>query len=111
MRNPPAAARRGSSDQAIIRSSRNDVAMEADPEAHVVLILDRVEGSRLRGSGSRGVENRRAVRCRFDLLIKDIKADVEPRRDVPLAARTNSPPVEVLVASAVSHLRGGERDG
>ena len=40
----------GSSAQLVTRASRNDVAVDADAQSVVVLILDRVEGARLGGA-------------------------------------------------------------
>ncbi len=72
--------------------------MEAQAERPVVLILDLVETRRLRHAGYGLDEHNRPARCRLQLAVKDIEADVEPRRDVPLGAGAEAPPIEVVVA-------------
>src|SRR5262245_5793221 len=69
--------RRGSSAQLVTRASRNDVAVDADAQAVVVLILELVEGARLGGVAQSGIGHCPA-RCRLQLLVDHIEAHVEP---------------------------------
>src|SRR5262245_56649009 len=106
---PGGSPRRGSSAQVVTRASRNDVAVDADAQAVVVLILERVEGRRLGGVGKRGI-GLHPARCRLQLLVDHVEALVEPRCEVVLGAGTDLPPVEVVVAGPLRHLEPRERD-
>src|SRR5437764_1855643 len=94
----------------IAMRSGNDVAVDADADRVVVLILDRVQGSRLSRAGQIGPQHLRPGRCRIKPLILHVEAHIEPRREVVLGAGTDLPPVKVLVAPTLSHLQRRERD-
>src|SRR5262245_20507677 len=100
--------RRGSSAQLVTRASRNDVAMDADAKAVVVLILDGIDRSRLGRAGQSGKSRGRPVRCRLQLLVDHIEAHIEPRCEVVLGPGTDRPPGEVVVALPGGDLSCGE---
>src|SRR6516225_3149782 len=94
----------------VTRASRNDVAVDADAKAVVVLILDLIDRGRLGRAGQSRERRKRPVRCRFQLLVDHIEAHIEPRCEVVLGPGTERPPAEVVVALPVGHLDRGERD-
>src|SRR5262249_6930466 len=101
--------RRGSF-QLVTRSSRNDVAVDADAQSVVVLILDGIDRGRLGRAGKGGKRRGRAVRRRLQLLVDHIEADIEPRREVVLGPGTERPEGPVVAALPGGDLGGGDRD-
>src|SRR6516165_10181346 len=76
----------------VTRASRNDVAVDADAKAVVVLILDLIDRSRLGRAGQSRERRKRPVRCRFQLLVDHIEAHIEPRCEVVLGPGADRPP-------------------
>src|SRR5262244_3263471 len=60
----------------VTRASRNDVAVDADAQSVVVLILDVIDRSRLGCAGQRRIGHVGAVRCRLQLLVDHIEAHI-----------------------------------
>src|SRR5262249_4942701 len=102
--------RRGSSAQLVMRASRNDVAVDADAQPVVVLILDGVASGRLGCAGQGRIGHDGVLRCSLQLLVDHIEAHVEPRCEVVLGPGTDRPEVPVVAALAGVHLSLGERD-
>src|SRR5262245_17728463 len=98
MKNPRRSSPGGLQLNLVIPRSWNDVAVHAHPERDVVLVADREQPGRYRRGRCR-VPHNRSIRCRLELLVEHVEADIEPGRDVPLGTGTNRPDVEVVVAA------------
>src|SRR5262249_30863451 len=102
--------RRGRQLKLVTRASRNDVAVDADAQAVVVLIRDGVEGSRLGRAGQRPVGHNGVLRCRLQLLVDHIEAHIEPRCEVVLGPGADRPEGPVVAARPTVDLRRSEGD-
>src|SRR5262249_46145212 len=109
---PGGLPRRGSSAQVVTRASRNDVAVDTDAKSVVVLVRDAIERRRLGLPRSSRIGHDGSVRCGLHLLIDDVEAHIEPRREVVLGTGTDRPPVPVVLARTRGPRQAGgpERD-
>src|SRR5262249_34005691 len=78
----------------VTRASRNDLAVEADAQSVVVLILDVIDRSRLGCAAQRRIGHVGPGRCRLQLLVDHIEAHIEPRCEVVLRPGADRPPGE-----------------
>src|SRR5436190_1324861 len=82
----------------VMRSSGKDVAVEASPKSPVALVRKLVGRARLGGVGGCRVEGRAASRCRLELRVDHVQADIHGRREVVLGARANVPGRPIVIA-------------
>src|SRR5262249_47684894 len=100
----------GSSAQLVTRASRNDVAVDADAQPVVVLILDGVASGRLGCAAQRRIGHGGVPRCRLQLLVDHIEAHIEPRCEVVLGPGADRPEGPVVAALPGVDLGLGERN-
>src|SRR5690349_9523734 len=83
----------------MINRSGIEVAMHAEAELPVVLVVDRPRRRVGTAGNSAGVEEPRWRAVTADPGVSDVEAQVEVLGDVPLGARADPPPVPVVVAT------------